>query len=164
MKTSLKTCFKCDKEKPLSDFYRHSEMADGHLNKCKSCTKRDTKKNRRRRLEYYRAYDRMRGNRQSAEYRARYKDDAPGKAKARHAVSNAIRDGLIARHSCEICGSPRTHGHHDDYLKPLSVRWLCPGHHSQWHAINGEGANGDASAESVLQAARVQRSQLRAAA
>lgn len=164
MKTSLKTCFKCDKEKPLSDFYRHSEMADGHLNKCKSCTKRDAKETRRRRLDYYRAYDRMRGNRQSAEYRIRYRDGAPGKAKARQAVRNAIRDGLLAREPCEVCGSPRTHGHHDDYLKPLSVRWLCPAHHFQWHAINGEGANGDASAESVIQAMKEQRSQLRAAA
>ncbi|GGG61379.1 hypothetical protein [Hymenobacter glacieicola] len=38
-----KVCFKCNTEKPLSDYYKHKEMADGHLNKCKSCTKADTK-------------------------------------------------------------------------------------------------------------------------
>ena len=42
MKT--KTCFKCGIEKELSEYYAHKEMGDGHLNKCKSCTKIDTKK------------------------------------------------------------------------------------------------------------------------
>jgi len=37
----VKTCRKCLVEKPLSDFYAHKDMADGHLNKCKCCTKLD---------------------------------------------------------------------------------------------------------------------------
>jgi hypothetical protein len=39
----MKICFKCLKEKELMCFYKHSRMADGHLNKCKDCTKKDAK-------------------------------------------------------------------------------------------------------------------------
>jgi hypothetical protein len=37
-----KICFKCNKVKPLTDYYKHKQMGDGHLNKCKDCTKVDS--------------------------------------------------------------------------------------------------------------------------
>lgn len=38
-----KKCFKCNEDKPLSNYYKHSGLSDGHLNKCKLCTRKDTR-------------------------------------------------------------------------------------------------------------------------
>lgn len=38
-----KICFKCGNSKPLLEYYTHQQMQDGHLNKCKSCTRADSK-------------------------------------------------------------------------------------------------------------------------
>lgn len=53
---------------------------------------------------------------------------------ARDQVKKAIEKGLLVRRPCEVCGASRVDAHHDDYGKPLDVRWLCPPHHREHHA------------------------------
>lgn len=43
-----KVCFKCNAEKPITEFYKHPRMTLGVVNKCKVCNKEDVKK------DYYR--------------------------------------------------------------------------------------------------------------
>lgn len=133
-----KTCFKCDTFKPLDDFYAHKVMADGHLNKCKECTKRDVKANyegnREAKSEYERRRARTPARRaKKAVYVANHRRNNPEKTAARTAVGNAIRDGRIVRQPCETCGSQDVQAHHDDYSRPLDVRWLCFFHHRVTH-------------------------------
>lgn len=138
----MKTCFKCGAEKPLSEFYKHAKMADGHLNKCKECTKTDVKV-RRQANPAVQEYDRKRGNRQNAEYLRRYRAENPKKYRAHQMVGRAVKEGtLVKLDKCEVCANGLgIEGHHDDYDKPLEVRWLCSRCHSLWHVEHGEALN-----------------------
>jgi hypothetical protein len=65
----------------------------------------------------------------------RYQRANPEKTQASRAVRNAVSRNNLVRLPCEVCGNPKTHGHHEDYAKQLEVRWLCPLHHAQRHVI-----------------------------
>ncbi len=128
-----KSCFKCGEAKPLSAFYRHPMMGDGHLNKCKECTKNDVSQNRTKRVDYYREYDRRRGNRQTDFDRWWYQLTNPKKVRAHREVNRERKAGRLAKAPCMICGAENVHAHHDNYARPLDVVWLCPAHHKERH-------------------------------
>jgi hypothetical protein len=150
----MKKCMKCGEVKPVDQFYRHKRMADGRLSKCKTCTKRDVRENRARKIEYYREFDRARSNLpHRVEARAAYSQTPEGKEALRRgskawgkrnpikkaasvAVNNAVRDGRMTRQPCEVCGLAKAQAHHCDYSKPMDVRWLCSTHHAEWHKHN----------------------------
>lgn len=54
-----------------------------------------------------------------------------------NAVFHAIERGDLVRQPCEVCGGTHVEAHHDDYAKPLDVRWLCPTHHKAHHRATG---------------------------
>lgn len=135
MTTSEKTCFKCNKTLPLEAFYKHKAMSDGHLNKCKECTKKDVDAHRQLNLEKIRAYDRSRGNRQGYEYTKSYRAANDEKYSAHSKVAYALKVGKLSKQPCFICGSENTEAHHPDYSSPLGVVWLFPAHHKQAHAM-----------------------------
>lgn len=134
-----KRCFKCLCEKPLESFYRHAAMGDGHLNKCKECTKIDVAAYRKENLEKVRSYDRSRASRPHRiasrnHYVKLYESRFPNRKKANTAVSNALRAGTLQKQPCWVCGLSAV-AHHPDYDRPLDVVWLCQPHHKQAHAL-----------------------------
>ena len=149
----MKICVHCNVEKPVDEFYRHPQMADGRLNKCKACQRQDVKDARARNAEHYKEYDRQRADlperiearkayQRTSAYKAstgvakkRYIERNPLKRVAHDAVNNALRDGKLQKQPCEACSSPESEAHHDDYSKPLEVRWLCDGCHKQHHKL-----------------------------
>jgi len=126
-----KVCFKCQQVLPIEDFYKHPGMADGHLSKCKECTRADVMQNRREHAGYYRDYDRCRSRQpervaRRRNYCQRQKADEPHKYRARTAAHNALRDGRLRKEPCYFCGSTvDVEMHHPDYGQPLRVYWLC---------------------------------------
>lgn len=60
----------------------------------------------------------------------------PVKKAAHEAVAVALSDGTLVKGPCEVTGCGTTDdicAHHDDYAKPLEVRWMCRKHHALHH-------------------------------
>lgn len=150
----MKACFRCKTFKVYSEFYPVPAMRDGHSGKCKECTKADVRANYRNNIDKYKEYERgramaphriearenyrvtPRGRERGNAGKRAYIERNPLKRAAHIMCGNAIRDGRINRLPCEICGNEVAQAHHDDYSKPLDVRWLCTTHHAEWHKHN----------------------------
>ena len=133
-----KQCRGCSAILPLSEFYRHAQMGDGHLNYCKACVKSRVAKRRSENLEQTQAYDRWRYRANKARQEqllALHRSRSPQMRKAHNATSNAIRDGRLLRPSfCSSCGKQcKPEAHHEDYSKPLDVIWMCRSCHVRHH-------------------------------
>lgn len=81
------------------------------------------------------------GKEKSNKAKKNYIKRNPNKNNAHNMVNNAIRDKKLFKQPCEICRREPVHAHHDDYRKPLNIRWLCVYHHNEWHKENGEALN-----------------------
>lgn len=65
----------------------------------------------------------------------------PDRRRAQVAVNRAIASGALEKKPCETCGATQAiHGHHEDYSRPLEVRWLCRDHHAARHRELRDGA------------------------
>lgn len=140
-----KRCFKCGETKPLSGFYKHPRMADGHVNKCKECNKKDVRENLQKNFEHYQEYEKERAAKKLAhriEYKKKwsreYEENFPNKRKAVAAINKAVKLGKVRKScSCETCGSSEfIQAHHSSYAEDmwLVVTWLCSRCHVRLHA------------------------------
>tara|TARA_R110000803_G_scaffold37320_2_gene80370 strand:- start:648 stop:1076 length:429 start_codon:yes stop_codon:yes gene_type:complete len=141
----MKQCKRCHESKPLDQFHKLRSAADGLNYKCKDCWCQEVRKYRRENdsvREHGRAREREPERRAKVNEAVNlWKKNNPEKAAASRAVRSAIKKGEMERKPCEECGATRNiHGHHDDYSKPLDVRWLCALHHKRHHAAMERGS------------------------
>lgn len=112
----LKQCTRCREVKPTYDFHKKGDSRDKYSHYCAECS-REASRLRRKRLPN--------------DWRSR---SGSVEVVARQMVRNRIHGGTLERGACEVCGvSKDIQAHHNDYSKPLEVRWLCRKHHVEYH-------------------------------
>ena len=139
-------CGRCSIYLPESEFYLDGKTASGVSSQCRLChsegnlrtrnldNARDLNADHMRRA---RAADPEKFRCREREASAKKRQCSPEKVAARQALNNAVKRGDVLRPSaCETCATPgRVTGHHDDYSKPLQVRWLCTACHGREHRV-----------------------------
>lgn len=137
---ATKTCSACSKNKPLDEFYRLARSPDGRRARCKAC---DASYDRSRlhdpkRMAQRKAYQQTDAYKDrhafiAADWKTRHRV----KKHAHDMVRSALRKGTLVRPlECEGCGPAyvgKLEAHHDDYTKPLDVKWLCDKCHKARH-------------------------------
>ena len=129
-----KICFKCGKEKPTTEFYKHKAMHDGYLGKCKECTKNDVKEKHRENSENpaYVEKERARGREKYKRlgYKEKYYDNAEERFVFRKTPlfkglhKKMVTSGLIVEFE---------EAHHWNYNNPYSVIVLTRSFHKRIH-------------------------------
>ena len=143
-----KTCKVCGATDQSAEFYASFKS------RCKDCHKMLVRQNRKDKIEYYRAYDAERyqkdnrvrerhkryqqteaGKLSMMKARKKWKEKSPEKRAAHIILNNEVKKGVVQKpDNCSICGATgRIHGHHEDYTKPLDVIWCCALCHAQFH-------------------------------
>ena len=152
-----KQCRTCKFVLPLDRFYPRKDAADGRRSSCINCAiiynkRADIRKReaKRRQTKTYRVARKQSNKTYRAKpevqsriklYGKRYNAVHTKEKQACKQLECALARGALTKpHKCDCCGRRRKlHGHHDDYSKPLSVRWLCCSCHQLLHkeAQNG---------------------------
>jgi len=131
----MKKCTLCKNRKALSEFYKDAYRGDGLMTRCKSC---DIFYRQAKRIKNPNTY-KLRDSRYYQRNKVRKKIYLEGwrkknkqKIKCHTAVKIALLKGSLVKQPCEKCAA-KAEAHHDDYTKPLDVKWFCRRHHAREH-------------------------------
>lgn len=118
-----KICFRCGKEKDISEFYKHTQMADGYLNKCKTCTKLDSERKRQEIISDPKRLDKERKRQREKYHRLNYREKHNPSYGDKKISSNKYKqkhpEKQLAKNATQVLISktPGNHFHHWSYNK-----------------------------------------------
>lgn len=139
MREVERTCNYCKVEKPLSEFHKNKGRKLGHEYRCKPCMAIKDRAyritNREKVTILHKKYlNTEKGKALTRKWMQTQFEKNPQQILAVRMVNKAVQKGELIKQPCEYCGSTkRIEGHHEDYSKPLEVRWLCHIHHKYVH-------------------------------
>lgn len=146
-----KRCSRCGEMKRLTEFSRRAKSRDGLMDRCKPCSREVTRRwaaeNRERHRERSRRW-KAENPEQSREHVRRwheqYRERMQPAKEAAAQVYNALRRGDLVRGTvCESCSRETfCEAAHEDYTKPLTVRWLCRSCHRQEDSVSAKTLEG----------------------
>lgn len=138
---NTKRCYKCNIEKPISEFHKNKLAKDGLQSYCKSCSTKlmaEYRATETGKLVFHKMNTSEKGHAKYARYRktekyknghrlhaTKYKKSHPEVIKAHQAVAKAIKDRVIpkaADFKCSRCDKQAKHYHH--YLGYDPKHWL----------------------------------------
>jgi len=137
----MKTCTNCNRTLDFANFWKSKLGKFGLSSQCRHCHKAKhaewRKQNLEKRADYLKAW-RQANPEHYIKLIRQSESRHPVKLKARAQVKRAKKKGILIPSPCEECGNTKVEAHHDDYSKPLEVRWLCKRCHGAIHSQIGE--------------------------
>lgn len=123
VRSRMKVCKGCNKNKSFDKFSVSNRYADGKFYKCKTCQN-----------AHLRLFHKNNPGKRKA-YRKALKLSKYPQYRAQRSVQEYIRLGRIKKQPCIICKKKKAEAHHNDYRKPFALVWLCKPHHDAWHRL-----------------------------
>ncbi|EMI2417299.1 hypothetical protein ACPUED_14185 [Proteus mirabilis] len=130
-------CRVCEEDKPESDYYPRNKTCKAcYIKKVTEYQRGAGKESHNRACKKYNKTEKGKVSLRKAE--KNYQENYPNKKLANWKIKSKIRCGQLKRPKvCEQCGTECSpDAHHDDYTKPLEVRWFCTPCHQEWHRHN----------------------------
>ena len=119
------TCYICKQDFSTAISFHHETISGNKYYCCRSCNTSRCRKYR----------NTKKGKESTGRASAKSIKKLHYKHDARLLVQYAVKTGILQKpNMCSICFMEgKIEAHHDDYSKPLEVRWLCIGCHSDYH-------------------------------
>ena len=144
----IKVCTKCGIEKELEGFSLRRDSKDGRMASCILCRRVSNQKRYSENKEKIKASHKVYRESHREEIKAHRKTDSYRESdkRSRLKAQNACRSrnyfhrnrhNIAVPETCSRCpSSNRVEAHHDDYNKPMEVKFLCQTCHIKWHKSN----------------------------